>query len=59
MDKLIIWLAGVGLSLMVIGIAIQLLMEKDTLLAIGFFLFALGILPVRGQVEQSTAEEIT
>ena len=46
MEKLVVGLGGVGLSLMLIGIPVQLVMEIDSLLGIGLAVFTLSMLLV-------------
>ena len=50
MEKLVVGLGGVGLSLMAIGIPVQLIMETDSLLGIGLAVVALSLLLV-GRVD--------
>ena len=46
MEKLVVGLGGVGLSLLLIGIPVQLVMETDLLLGVGLAIFTLSMLLV-------------
>ena len=46
MEKLVVGLGGVGLSIMLIGIPVQLVMEIDSLLGVGLAVFTLSMLLV-------------
>ena len=50
MEKLVVGLGGVGLSLMAIGVPVQLIMETDSLLGIGLAVATLSLLLV-GRVD--------